>query len=117
MKLLRVKTENLLALLYLPIGIINITKVRADFIIIAILMQFLLIAVLFYGIRETRHELIRDIKAGEYEEELETIKNAIATIRRIKGTIATKLEDIKKRSYRKQTKNDQVKRCFLKYNF
>ena len=28
MKLLRVKTENLLALLYLPIGIINITKAK-----------------------------------------------------------------------------------------
>ena len=112
MKLLRVKTENLLALLYLPIGIINITKADADFIIIAILMQALLIAGLFYGIRETRHELIRDIKAGEYEEELEAIKNAIATFRRIKGTIATKLEDIKKEVIGSKLKTTKLKDAF-----
>ena len=117
MKLLRLKTENLLALLYIPVAILNTTKADADFLIIAIVMHFILLAGVYYGIRETRHELIADIKAGLYEEELEEIKEAIASFRRVKNTIANTFKDIKKRSYTKRTKNDQVKRCFLKYNF
>ena len=112
MKLLRLKTENLLALLYIPVAILNTTKADADFLLLAIMMQALLIAGLFYGIRETRHELIADIKAGEYEEELEQIKEAIATFRRIKGTIATKLEDIKKEVIGSKLKTTKLKDAF-----
>lgn len=112
MKLLQVKTENLLAILYLPIGLINIFKANTDFLLSAIMMQALLIIGLFYGIRETRHELIREIKAGEYEEELEQIKEAIATFRRIKDTIANKLEDIKKEVIGSDLKTTKLKDAF-----
>ena len=52
MKLLRVKTENLLAFLYIPYAIINLTKADADFLIIAIVMHFILLAGVYYGIKK-----------------------------------------------------------------
>ena len=112
MKLLRLKTENLLALLYIPVAILNTTKADAGFLIIAIVMHFILLAGVYYGIRETRHELIADIKAGLYEEELEEIKEAIASFRRVKNTIANTFKNIKKEVIRSELKTTKLKDAF-----
>lgn len=112
MKLLRLKTENLLALLYIPVAILNTTKADTDFLIIAIVMHFILLAGVYYGIRKTRHELIADIKAGLYEEELEEIKEAIASFRRVKNTIANTFKDIKKEVIRSELKTTKLKDAF-----
>ena len=110
--MLRVKTENLLTLLYLPIGIINITKADASLLVLTIMMQAFILISLFYGIRITRRELIKEIKAGEYTEEIEDIKKAIASFRRIKETIATKLEALKKEVIGSKLKTTKLKDAF-----
>lgn len=43
MKILKIKVENVLALLYLPLGISNITKANADYLLLSIIMQATLI--------------------------------------------------------------------------
>ena len=88
MNLLKFKIENLLAVFYIPIGIINIAKADAGLLFTAIILQASLIAVLHYGIKTTRKDLIKSILAGDFEEEIEQIKNAIATFRSLKKTIA-----------------------------
>ena len=79
MKILRIKLENVLALLYLPIGITNITRANADYLLLSIMMQAILIVGFIVAVKVGRYELIRDIKEGYYDEEIAELKKAIAS--------------------------------------
>ena len=109
MKILKVRAERLLVLLYLPLGLISILKANTDFLLTSIMMQTLLITSLYYGIRETRKTLIEEIKAGIYAEDLEEIKEAIASI---KKTIATALKGTKKEVIGSNLKTTKLKDAF-----
>ena len=88
MRLLRIKHENILALFYIPLAVVNITRASENMFLIAIAMQVLLFSGVYYGIRETRHELIADIKAGEYDDIIEEFNEMLETFRSIKLTLA-----------------------------
>ena len=104
MRLLRIKHENILALFYIPLAVVNITRASENMFLIAIAMQVLLFSGVYYGIRETRHELIADIKAGEYDDIIEEFNEMLETFRSIKLKLAKVFNSIKKGSYTKQPK-------------
>lgn len=106
MKLLKVKIESFIFLLYLPTLILNIVKAEA---IIYALMQLLIVIGFLYAIKEVRKETIIKIEQGEYEEQIKEIKKAIASFRRIKNTIAKQLEDIKKEVIGSKLKTTKLK--------
>lgn len=81
-KLVCIKTENILILLYIPYMIINISRATQDFIIIALMMHLLLSIAVYYSIRETRQDL------KQYVYQLKPIK--IIDLQAIKKEIFTK---------------------------
>ena len=112
MKLLKIKVENVLALLYLPLGISNITKANADYLLLSIIMQATLIGGFILAVKIGRHELIRDIKEGYYNEEIEELEKAIASFRRTKGTIENAFKRIKKEVIGSKLKTTKLKDAF-----
>lgn len=112
MKLLKIKVENVLALLYLPLGISNITKANADYLLLSIIMQAILIGGFILAVKVGRYELIRDIKEGYYNEEIAELKKAIASFRRVKRTIAKTLTGIKKEVIGSKLKTTKLKDAF-----
>ena len=79
-KLVSIKTENILTLIYIPYMFLNLLKAKTDLIIIALLMHLLLMLVIHYSIRETR----QDIKQYVYQLkpiniDLQAIKKEIFT--------------------------------------
>lgn len=56
-KLVCIKTENILILLYIPYMIINTARARQDLFIVAIVMHLLLSVAIYYSIKETRQDL------------------------------------------------------------
>ena len=104
MKLLKLKLENVLALLYIPTSLINITRSNNNFIVLSVMIHALIIIGVCYGIKEARKEAIIELSKHEAEikEAIEDFKNSIAEI------VQTKKEAIRSKL------NDQVKRCFLK---
>ena len=89
-KLFSVKYENILAIIYIPYMIINLSKASKEMFLVAIAMHLLLSLVLFYGIRITRKEALEEIKQGIYEpiidlEEIsDYIKQVIITLNKMK---------------------------------
>ena len=112
MKILRIKLENVLALLYLPIGITNITRANADYLLLSIMMQAILIVGFIVAVKVGRYELIRDIKEGYYDEEIAELKKAIASFRKVKKTIANTLTGIKKEFIGSKLKTTKLKDAF-----
>lgn len=117
MNLLRIKIENILVIIYLPIGLVNITKAEPSTILFAIILQGLLITGLHYGIRSTRKELIKDILEGEYEDLLEDIAETIESLIRVKEAIINTFRSTKKEVIGSKLKTTKLKDAFLKYNF
>lgn len=117
MKILRIKTENILTLAYIPVAIINLTKANSEMLLLAIMMQLLLLSGLFYGIRTTRHELIADIKNGDNDDLIEEIETYLDAVRNFFKNAYKVYEGIKKEVTQKQPKTTKLKDAFLKYNF
>ena len=117
MKLLRIKHENILALIYIPLAVVNITRASENMFLIAIAMQVLLFSGIYYGIRATRKEIIADIKAGEYDDLIAEYNEMLETFRSIHRKVANVFNSIKKGSYTKQPKTTKLTDAFLKYNF
>lgn len=81
-KLVNIKTENILILLYIPYMIINTARARQDLFIVAIVMHLMLSIAVYYSIRETRQDL------KQYVYQLKPIK--IIDLQAIKKEIFTK---------------------------
>lgn len=81
-RLVSIKYENIVLLLYIPYMIINLLKASTDLFMVAIMMHLLLIKAVHYGIRETR----QDIK--QYIYQLKPIM--IIDLKAIKKEIFTK---------------------------
>lgn len=114
MKLLRIKTENLLTFLLLPYSIINITKASSEMFIASIMMQLIILIGVYYGTKETRKALILEVQNGLLEEvkedlieSLEPLLEAIETTRKV-------VKGIKKEVIRKHVKTTKLKDAFLK---
>lgn len=112
MNLLRIKHENILALFYIPLEVINFTRTSADMFFIAIVMEAILFSGVYYGIKTTRKELIEEVKAGEYDDLIEDIKETLEPFRRIKQRLANVFNSIKKGSYTKQPKTTTLADAF-----
>lgn len=82
-KLVNIKTENILILLYIPYMIINTARARQDLFIVAIVMHLMLSIAVYYSIRETRQDL------KQYVYQLKPIK--IIDLQAIKKEIFTKV--------------------------
>ena len=80
-RLISIKYENIILLLYIPYMILNLIKADTNLFMVAIVMHLLIISVIHYSIRETR----QDIKQYIYQLQpikiidLETIKKEIFT--------------------------------------
>lgn len=56
-KIISIKTENIILLLYIPYMIINLSKANTDLFMVAIAMHLMLSVAIHYSIRETRQEI------------------------------------------------------------
>lgn len=117
MKLLRIKSENILTLAYIPVAVINLTRANSEMLLVAIMMQLLITVGLFYGIRTTRHELIRDIKNGDYDDLIEEFNYYIDAVRNFFRNAYEIYLGIKKEVTQKHPKTTKLKDALLKYNF
>ena len=111
MKLLKIRIERLLATLFIPYAVINISKASKEMFISAIFIQALFFIVVYYGTRETRKAIIEDYKDGYLNEYIEDIERYIEPIKQLIKALNDTYKRIKKEDIRSKT-NDQVKRCF-----
>lgn len=112
MNLTKIKLENVLTLLYIPIGLINLTRANADFFITALAMQLLLIIGIYAGTKTTRKELKEAIKSGCYEEEIEDFKRTLASLLRAIRTIEKIFKGIKKEVIGSKLETTKLKDAF-----
>ena len=112
MKLLKIKLENLLMLLYIPTSLANIIKSNKDFILLALIIHSLLIIGLYYGTKTTRLEIIKDIQEQRYKDTIEGLDELIEAYRRIKNFITARLENIKKEVIGSKLKTTKLKDAF-----
>ena len=112
MKLLRIKIENILTFLIIPYSIINIAKASREMLLASIVIQALIIFATYYGTKETRKELIKDINDGLLEdikenliESLEPLLDAIEITRQV-------VYSIKKEVISKRPKTTKLKDAF-----
>lgn len=83
-KIVNVKTENILILLYIPYMIINTSRANTDFILSAIVIHLLLLIGVYYSTYTTRQNL------KEYIYKLKPIKIKLIDLQGIKKEIFTK---------------------------
>lgn len=117
MKLLQIKLENILTIIYTPFLLINVFKANSNLFLVAFVLQLSLLAVTYYGIKNTRQEIIADIRNGEYEDLIEEINRIKAVIKALVKGIVTTYLDIKKEVTQKQPKTTKLEDAYLKYNF
>lgn len=110
MKILRIKTENILTFLLIPYAVVNISKASSEMLLSAIMIQALLIFATYYGTRETRKALIEEVKDGLLEELKEDLIESLEPI----ANFIRVVKDIKKEVIRKQTKTTKLKDAYLK---
>lgn len=82
-KIVNVKIENLLILLYIPYMIINIGRANTDFIVSAVIVHLLLVSGVYIGTYSIRS----DVK--EYVYQLKPIKIKLIDLKAIKKEIFT----------------------------
>lgn len=117
MKLLQIKAENILALFYTPALLVNLIKTDSNLFLVALVLHISLLAVTYYGIKNTRQELIADIRNGEYEELIEELDKIKALIKALLKGIAITFLETKKKLHRSNQKRPSLKDAYLKYNF
>ena len=117
MRLLKIKHENILALIYIPYAVINLSRASENMFLVAIAMQVLLFSGIYYAIKTTRKEIIADIKAGEYDDLIAEYNEMLERFRNLHRKVAHVFNSIKKGSYTKQPKTTKLTDAFLKYNF
>lgn len=112
MKLLRIKTENILTFLLIPYAVVNISKASSEMLLSAIMIQALIILATYYGTKETRKTLIEEVNDGLLEElkedlieSLEPLLDAIELTRQV-------VYSIKKEVIRKRPKTTKLKDAF-----
>lgn len=100
---MKLKTEALLSLFYLPVGLSNITKANEEMLIASLFLQGLMLVSIYLLVGYIRKEVIKDVKEMLLEE-LEPL--ALAT-----GSL---IRSIKKEVIRKQVKTTKLKDAYLK---
>lgn len=79
-KLYKIKWENILLMLFIPLAIIQFNKAHIDFKLVSVLMSLTLYGGLALSVRIGRKEVLEEIKNGTYEplidisEEVKAIK-------------------------------------------
>lgn len=109
MKLLELRIERVLACLFLPYAVINISKASKEMFLSAIVMQLLFFIAIYYGTRETRKAIIEDYKDGYLNEYIEEIETYIEPIKALLEAVKDAYKSIKKEAIKKQTKTTKLK--------
>ena len=112
MQILKLRIERILATLFIPYAIINISKASVEMLITAIFMQTLFFIAVYIGTRETRKALIEDLENGELDEYIEEIKTYLAPIKALVEATNEAYKGIKKEAIKKQTKTTKLKDAF-----
>ena len=100
---MKLKTEALLSLLYLPIGLSNITKANEEMLIASIVLQAVMLVSVYLLVGYIRKEVIRDVK--------EMLLESIEPLATATGSL---FRSIKKEVIRKQVKTTKLKDAYLK---
>ena len=112
MKLLRIKTENILTFLLIPYAVVNISKASSEMLLASIIIQALLIFATYYGTKETRKALILEVKDGLLEEIKEDLIESLEPLLEALAITRQALLSIKKEVIRKQPKTTKLKDAF-----
>lgn len=112
MRILKLRIERVLATLFIPYAIINISKASKEMFITAIFMQTLFFIAIYIGTKEARKTLIEDLKNGELDEYIEEVKAYIEPIKELIEAVNTAYKSIKKEAIKKQTKTTKLKDAF-----
>ena len=108
-QLYKIKWENILLMLFIPLAIIQFNKAHIDFKLVSVLMSITLCSSLAISIRIVRKEVLQEIKNGTYEplvdlsEEAEAIKlfikNTIKVFKNIKKEVIKQARYINDQAY------------------
>ena len=108
-QLYKIKWENILLMLFIPLAIIQFNKAHIDFKLVSVLMSITLCSGLALCIRIGRKEVLQEIKNGTYEplvdlsEEDEAIKlfikNTIKVFKNIKKEVIKQARYINDQAY------------------
>lgn len=112
MQILKLRIERVLATLFIPYAIINISKASKEMFITAIFMQALLFLLVYVGTKGTREAILEDLKDGELDEYIEEIKAYIEPIKELIEAVNDAYKSIKKEAIKKQTKTTKLKDAF-----
>lgn len=102
-KLYRIKWENILTILFIPLAISQFLKANVDFKLLSVLLSMTLYGGLALSVRIVRKEVLEEIKKGTYEPLIDLSEEAEAIRLFIKNTFkvfkAIKKEVIKQARY------------------
>ena len=110
-KISRIKLENILSLLWIPIAVTQTLKAQKEFFIISIIMETIFVSTIYYFTKEGRKELKRI--APEIDDKIkDTIKSIVTTLEQIKKETIVKANSI----YHKRNASKSLSYSIIKQN-